>query len=245
MPGVIGIIPARLESVRFPAKVLADDTGIPLIIHVARAAAACHRLDKVLIASDADSILETARAHGFEGCRTAAHHPNGTSRIAEVVESMDCDLVVNIQADEPEMDPAAIEAGIRALEAAPDCQVGTIAAPMTPSDDALDPNIVKVVVDRSNRAMYFSRAGIPFDRDDSGDRHSLRHVGLYVYRREFLSVYAGLEPTPAEKLEKLEQLRILEHGHRIAVGIHDCSHEGIDTPEQYRAFVDRFRQAKS
>jgi len=245
VPGVIGIIPARLESVRFPAKALADETGLPLIIHVAKSAAACNRLERILIASDADSILQAARDHGFEACRTGSEHPNGTSRIAEVVDSMDADLVVNIQADEPEISPEVIEAGITALEDAPDCQVGTIAAPLSPSDDACDPNIVKVVLDNANRAMYFSRSGIPFDRDDSGNRDRLRHVGLYVYRREFLSVYAGLEPTPAEELEKLEQLRILEHGYRIAVGIHDCSHVGIDTPEQYQAFVERFRRSNS
>lgn len=242
MPGVIGIIPARLESVRFPSKALADETGLPLIIHVAQSAAACDRLDKVLIASDADSILQAASDHGFESCRTRPEHPNGTSRIAEVVESLDCDLVVNIQADEPEIDPEVIQAGIEALENAPDCQVGTIASPMGPSDDSDDPNIVKVALDQSNRAMYFSRSPIPFDRDGLERPDRLRHVGLYIYRREFLSVYAGLKPTPAEKLEKLEQLRILEHGYRIAVGIHACSHVGIDTPEQYQAFVERFRR---
>ncbi len=242
MPSVIGIIPARLESVRFPAKALADDTGLPLIIHVAQAAAACKKLDRIVIASDADSILQAASDHGFDSCRTRSEHQNGTSRIAEVVESLDCDLVVNIQADEPEIDPEVIHAGIQALENAPECQVGTIATPIEPSDDFDDPNIVKVALDQSNRAMYFSRSTIPFDRDGSDHANRLRHVGLYIYRREFLSVYAGLEPTPAEKLEKLEQLRILEHGYRIAVGIHACSHVGIDTPEQYQAFVERFRR---
>lgn len=245
MPGVIGVIPARLESVRFPGKVLADETGLPLIIHVAQSAAACQRLDKVLIASDADPILQAALDHGFEACRTRSDHPNGTSRIAEVVESLDCDLVVNIQADEPEIDPDVILAGIQALEQSPDCQVGTIASPMDSSDDPDNPNIVKVALDQSNRALYFSRSSIPFDRDGNGHSQRLRHVGLYIYRKDFLSVYAALEPTPAEMLEKLEQLRILEHGHRIAVGIHRCSHEGIDTPDQYRAFVNRFRLANS
>lgn len=245
MPGVIGVIPARLESVRFPAKALADDTGTPLIIHVAKAAARCKRLDRVIVASDAEQILKAASDHGFESCRTQSHHLNGTSRIAEAIKTIEGDLIVNIQADEPEIDPAVISTAIQALENAADCQVGTIASPMKHTESSNDPNIVKVVLDDSNRALYFSRSTIPFDRDQTGHGDLLRHVGLYVYRRQFLATYADLEPTPAEQLEKLEQLRILERGYRIAVGIHHCSHVGIDTPEQYRAFVDRHQLARS
>ncbi|MEE2906531.1 MAG: 3-deoxy-manno-octulosonate cytidylyltransferase [Planctomycetota bacterium] len=240
MPGVTAVIPARLESTRFPRKALADDTGTPLIIHVAHRAAESDRIDQVIIASDADAILDAARQHGFEARSTRADHLNGTTRIAEVAQALDCELVVNVQADEPEIDPTVIDAAVEALEANPDCQVGTVASPMSLEEDPADPNLVKVVLDQSDEALYFSRAQIPHERDGDGATPPLRHVGLYVYRRAFLPVYAALEPTPAELSEKLEQLRILEHGHRIAVAVRSSHHHGIDTPEQYRAFVARY-----
>ncbi|MDG2424583.1 MAG: 3-deoxy-manno-octulosonate cytidylyltransferase [Phycisphaerales bacterium] len=239
MPGVIAVIPARLESTRFPRKALADETGLPLIIHVARKAAESKRVQGVIIASDADEILNAAREHGFDARSTRADHLNGTTRIAEVAQSLDCDLVVNVQADEPEIDPSIIDAAIEALEQNPGCQVGTIASWMSPEDDPEDPNLVKVVLDQSGEALYFSRAAIPLQRDSGQPLPRLRHVGLYVYRRDFLPIYAALEPTSAEQAEKLEQLRILEHGHRIAVAIRESNHQGIDTPEQYQAFVNR------
>ena len=239
MPGVIAVIPARLESTRFPRKALADETGTPLIIHAAHRASEASRIDQVIIASDAEAILEVARQHGFEARSTRADHLNGTTRIAEVAQALDCELVVNVQADEPEIDPEIIDAAVEVLEANPDCQVGTVASRMSSEEDPTDPNLVKVVLDETQQALYFSRALIPHERDGGGSTPPLRHVGLYVYRRAFLPVYAALEPTPAELSEKLEQLRILEHGHRIAVAIRASHHHGIDTPEQYRAFVAR------
>ena len=238
----IAVIPARLESTRFPGKVLASDTGLPLIIHVARQAARVEALDDVIIASDAPAILEVAQRHGFTARKTRADHPNGTSRIAEIAPSLGSDLIVNVQADEPELDPAVITAAIDALVADPACQVGTIASEIVEAAEAQDPNVVKVVVDRRQRALYFSRSPVPADQDGEGVTR-LRHVGLYVYRRDFLPIYASLTPTPAEVSEKLEQLRMLEHGHRIAVAVRESHHQGIDTPEQYRAFVERYCSA--
>ena len=242
MTGVIAVIPARLESQRFPRKALADATGLPLIIHVAKQAARAGSIDQVIIASDADEILDAAREHGFEAARTRADHVNGTSRIAEVAEGLQCRCIVNVQADEPEIDPEVIDAAVEILESRDDCQAGTIATPMSPADDPADPNLVKVVCDAQERALYFSRALIPHDRDSDSQTAPLRHVGLYVYRRDFLPIYAGLSPTPAETTEKLEQLRILEHGYRIAVAVRASEHQGIDTPEQYEAFVTRHRK---
>jgi len=238
---VIAVIPARLESQRFPRKALADATGLPLIIHVAQQAARSRSIDQIIIASDADEILDAAREHGFEAARTRADHVNGTSRIAEVAEGLKSTFIVNVQADEPEIDPELIDAAVEALASKEDCQVGTIATPMAAGDDPADPNLVKVVLDSHQRALYFSRSLIPHDRDGNRESSPLRHVGLYVYRREFLAVYAGLTPTPAETAEKLEQLRILEHGYRIALAIRSSEHQGIDTPEQYQAFVARHR----
>ncbi|MCH2134407.1 MAG: 3-deoxy-manno-octulosonate cytidylyltransferase [Phycisphaerales bacterium] len=241
---MVAVIPARLESTRFPRKSLAAETGTPLIIHAAQQAALAQRVGEVIVASDAEEILEAGRQHGFAAVETRADHLNGTSRIAEVAADLDCDLVVNVQADEPEIDPAVIDAAVEALMDAPDCQVGTIASPMGPHEDPTDPNLVKVVLDQSERALYFSRALIPHDRDGTRTDPPLRHVGLYVYRREFLGVYAALPATPAETVEKLEQLRVLENGHQIAVAIRTCHHQGIDTPEQYEAFVARHAAGK-
>lgn len=239
MPGAIAVIPARLESSRFPRKALADTTGLPLIIHVARQAAKATNVQHVIIVSDAEEILQSARDHGFEARATRADHLNGTTRIAEIAPDLDCELLVNVQADEPEIDPIIIDAAIETLQSHPECQVGTIASWMTPEDDPQDPNLVKVVMNQAGEALYFSRASIPHQRDGDDDTPRLKHVGLYVYRRDFLPVYADLPATRAEEAEKLEQLRILEHGYRIAVAIRESNHQGIDTPAQYEAFVAR------
>jgi 3-deoxy-manno-octulosonate cytidylyltransferase (CMP-KDO synthetase) len=180
---------------------------------------------------------------------TRSDHANGTSRIAEAVADIDADFVVNVQGDEPEIDPRLIDLAVRELAAQADCPVSTVASPFAADEDPANPNIVKVVLDRRGRALYFSRALIPFDRGMgqtvTGARpHAagggpLKHVGMYVYRRPFLDEYVRLEPTPLERAERLEQLRILEHGCPIAVAIGESHHHGIDTPEQYEAFVQR------
>jgi 3-deoxy-manno-octulosonate cytidylyltransferase (CMP-KDO synthetase) len=152
------------------------------------------------------------------------------------------EIVVNVQGDEPDLAPALIDLAIDTLERHRDCPVATIASPFAPGEDPANPNIVKVVIDRFGRAMYFSRALIPFNRDGVAlDRACgpFKHVGLYVYRREFLPMYVNLPATPLEQAEKLEQLRVLEHGHKIAVALAEAHHHGIDTPEQYDAFVKR------
>lgn len=242
---VVAIIPARLGSTRFPGKVLADATGRPLIRHVHDAARAAPSVGRVVIAADDPRILDAARAFGAEAVLTRPDHPNGTSRLAEAAAILGLApdaIVVNVQGDEPELDPGTIAALVSLAQrtAAP---VSTIAAPFGPAEDPADPNIVKVVLDRAGHALYFSRARIPHARAGGTTTPPLRHVGLYAYRVPFLATYADLEPTPLEGCEMLEQLRILEHGGRIAVAVHPCSSQGIDTPEQYAAFVTRWRAA--
>lgn len=235
----VAVIPARFASVRFPGKVLASATGRPLIQHVWEQARRARRVSDVLVAADDGRIVEAVERFGGRAVLTRGDHANGTSRIAEVAVGLDCDLVVNVQGDEPEIEPAVIDEAVEKLMASPGCAVSTLASPIGPGEDPADPAVVKVVLDRRGRALYFSRALIPHDRDGRGGAEVLRHVGLYVYRREFLGEYVRLAPGVLEETEKLEQLRILEHGYGIAVAIVDARHAGIDTPRQYEAFVRR------
>ena len=235
----VAVIPARYASSRFPGKVLADRTGKPLIQHVYEQVRRAQRVSAVLVAADDPRIVKAVEAFGGQALLTRGDHPNGTSRIAEVAPRLEADLVVNVQADEPEIEPRLIDAAVARLEESPGCAASTLASPMGAGDDPADPNIVKVVLDAAGRALYFSRAQIPHDRDGQGAA-VLRHVGLYVYRRDFLAVFARLAPGSLEQAEKLEQLRILEHGRDIAVAVVEAPHEGIDTPQQYQAFVRRY-----
>jgi len=235
------IIPARHASTRLPGKPLLDRTGKPLVVHVADRAVRARRAEAVVVATDDRRIAEAVEAHGHRAVMTRAEHPNGTCRVAEAVEAVGggASIVLNVQGDEPLIEPAVIDALVERM-AAGDEPMGTVASPFGTGEDSEDPNIVKVVCDRSGRAMYFSRSRIPFDRDGAGVT-PLKHVGLYAYRRDFLPAYLGLEPTPAEQAEKLEQLRVLEHGHAIAVVQASVGHHGIDTPAQYEAFVEAVR----
>lgn len=249
-PEIVAIIPARLGSTRFPGKVLAAETGKPLIQHVVERAWRSSRLSRVIVATDDDRVASAVSAFGGEIVMTRADHPNGTSRLGEAAARLNLkphDIIVNVQGDEPEIESEAIDAAIAALGESSEARavsMATIAVPFGPGEDPRDPNCVKVVLDQHGRALYFSRALIPHDRDKRGDAPApLRHVGLYVYRRAFLERYLTLSPTPLERSEQLEQLRVLEHGYAIGVAIRAHANVGIDTPEQYRAFVERFRQS--
>lgn len=244
-PGIVGIIPARLGSTRFPGKVLADATGKPLIQHVYESASRSRRLARLLVATDDPRVADACARFGARAVMTDASHPNGTSRLAQAARDLrlaDEDVVVNVQGDEPEIDPATIDAAVdRLLEG--DCDVATVASPFSAHESPEDPSLVKVVLDVRGRALYFSRAPIPHARSAGTPVAPLRHVGLYAYRQSFLQRYVRLEPTPLENAEMLEQLRVLEHGHAIGVARRNVSSQGIDTPEQYQAFVRRY-QAK-
>jgi 3-deoxy-manno-octulosonate cytidylyltransferase (CMP-KDO synthetase) len=239
------VIPTRLGSTRFPGKALAAETGRPLILHVVDRARAASSVDRVIVTAPDPEIIRIAQEAGVEAIETSFNHPNGTSRLAEVADRLADELpidaiLVNVQGDEPELDPNAIDAVIQALNDDSEADMSTVAAPFGPEGDPDDPNQVKVVMGLDGRAIYFSRSPIPFDRDCAGII-PLRHVGLYAYRRGFLQQFASWPESPLELAERLEQLRVLEHGGRIAVAIHASDGGGIDTPEQYAAFVTRWR----
>lgn len=239
----VAIIPARLGSTRFPEKVLANRTGWPLIRHVWESARRAPCLADCVVATDDRRVVEACAGFGATAVMTSPDHPNGTSRLSEAARTLglpDDAVVVNVQGDEPELDPGLIDAAVAALESS-GAEIGTVASAFAENQNVADPNIVKAVLRADATALYFSRAPVPFDRDSNGGhRSALRHVGLYAYRAGFLHRYAALPPTRLEMIEKLEQLRALEHGYRIAVAVRASSHEGIDTQEQYERFVARW-----
>jgi len=237
----VAIIPARLASERFPGKILAAETGRPLIQHVAELAARAGSIARVVVAADDQTIADALAPFGTEVVLTG-EHPNGTSRLAEAARLLKLPpegVVVNVQGDEPEIEPEVIDVAVDALSGS-DCPVATVGSPFAPADDPGDPNIVKLVTRCDGRALLFTRASVPYARSPEGAR-PLRHVGIYAYRRAFLDTYVALPPTPLELAERLEQLRVLEHGYDIAVALAESRHEGIDTPEQYARFVARRR----
>jgi 3-deoxy-manno-octulosonate cytidylyltransferase (CMP-KDO synthetase) len=222
---------------------LADRTGKPLIQHVYEQVARSASAKLVLVATDDERIRDAVHRFGGVAVMTRADHPNGTSRIAEAVESSSSEFIVNVQGDEPEFEPELIDLAVEALFRDSDCVMSTVACRFEPDERAADSNIVKVVIDQRSRAMYFSRSLIPFRREpEEAGGGPLKHVGLYVYRREFLRRYVNLPATPLERSERLEQLRALEHGYEIAVAVGRARYHGIDTPEQYEAFVRRWRE---
>lgn len=242
---VLACIPARYGSTRFAAKVLAKDTGKFLIRHTWEQASLAELPEKVIIATDDQRVLDAAKSFGAECVMTSTEHKSGTDRIAQAVADLDVDIVVNLQADEPEIDPGNVDYLAQLLIDSPHCEMATLAAEFQNADQIADPNIVKVITDSRDRAIYFSRSVIPYNRESSGIGHVgqyLRHLGIYAYRKEFLLKITTLEQTPLEKTEKLEQLRAIENGFAILVGKvkHTC--DGIDTPEQYAQFVARCKE---
>lgn len=239
------IIPARLGSTRLPGKLLLAETGKPLIQHTYEAAVGAKRATRVLVASEDPAIVEVVRGFGGEACLTGSH-PTGTDRIAAAVRQLDgVGVVVNVQGDEPEIEPAAIDRVIELLEQFPAAVMATLATPIRDPQRFHDPACVKVVFESSGRALYFSRSPIPYLRDPQLDVRTAEpplayaHVGLYAYRRTLLEQLAELPPSPAEQAESLEQLRVLQAGLAIQVGVVPSACKGIDTWADYRAFVSR------
>ncbi len=244
---VVIVIPARYASSRLPGKPLLNETGKYLIQHVYERASQCRRADAVLVATDDERIVEAVRSFGGHVVMTRADHPSGTDRIAEAVRDLPCELVVNLQGDEPLLDPAAVDQLIELLQRDPSAQMATLATPLHSEEHYRNPNCVKVVVDAHNRALYFSRSPIPFVRDGYPDfttrpAQFLQHVGLYAYRREFLLRFTATPPSPLELLEKLEQLRALSLSVSIQVGRIDQPTLGVDTFDDYQRFVAIYRQ---
>ncbi len=234
------IIPARLASTRLPNKPLADIGGKPMIVRVAERAALSGAA-RIAVATDHESILAACAQHGIEAFMTRADHPSGTDRIAEVARALDLApdaVVVNLQGDEPLIDPALLAACAARIGA--DVPMATCAHPLHDVADTFNPNVVKVVLDKNGRSLYFSRATIPWARDAFARSQAalpenyapLRHIGLYAYRNDFLQAYPLLAVSPLESIEALEQLRVLWHGHPIAVHVTDAAPApGVDTPE--------------
>jgi 3-deoxy-manno-octulosonate cytidylyltransferase (CMP-KDO synthetase) len=240
--GFTVIIPARMRSTRLPGKMLADIGGKPLVAWVAERARQSGARE-VVVATDHDDIAQAVARLGFRVCLTSPAHETGTDRLAEAVAQIglaDGDSVVNVQGDEPLIDPVLIRRVADALAARPEASIATAALAIESSEAFFDANVVKVVIDREGFAQYFSRAPIPYARDAFAQSRSAlppglpayRHIGIYAYRVRFLKEYAGLQPTAPERFEALEQLRALGHGYRIAVTIWDKPMPpGVDTPE--------------
>ncbi len=241
---VTAIIPARYASTRFPGKPLVDILGKPMIQWVYERTARCSAVDRVIVATDDERIFRTVEAFGGQVQMTRPEHPTGTDRLAEIAARIETDLVVNVQGDEPLIDPHMIEQAVAPLLLDPNIPMGTLMAPIDSAADFLNPNVVKVVTDKQGFALYFSRSPIPHPRDlqiDSAicgnELSAFRHIGLYVYRRDFLLGFPALPATPLEGVEKLEQLRALEHGFRIRVATTTLVSHGVDTPQD----LDRVR----
>ncbi|WP_457337850.1 3-deoxy-manno-octulosonate cytidylyltransferase [Rhizobacter sp. P5_C2] len=235
------LVPARLQSTRLPRKPLADIGGLPMIVRVARRAA-LSGAQQVVVAADDVEIVAACRAHDVACVLTRSDHPTGSDRLAEACALLGLqpdEIVVNVQGDEPLIEPALVDACAALLQSQPDCPMSTAAHAIDSVDELRNPNVVKVVLDGANRALYFSRAPIPWWRDGyaSGietlsSPAPLRHIGLYGYRAGFLRDFPKLPPCPLEQTESLEQLRVLWHGHRIAVHVSAVRPgPGVDTPE--------------
>ncbi len=269
------VIPARLASTRLPRKLLLAETGKPLIQHTYEAAQQARRPSGVCVAADCEEIAEVVRGFGGRVFLTSPTCASGTDRLAEIAPKLgEVDVLVNVQGDEPELSGAAIDLVVKLLEQNPNASMATLATPIRSREKLDDPACVKVVMaetgfreqgawvsdrgsgirDREStvdkmskiyRALYFSRAAVPFAREwceellTTEPAHFYQHIGLYAYRREFVMEFAGWPRTPLEQLENLEQLRVLEHGHEILVGIIDEPTIGIDTPADYAAFAER------
>lgn len=223
------MIPARLASTRFPAKALAPLLGKPILQHVWERASQARHLQQVLIATDDETIASVARRFGATVRMTSPAHPSGTDRVAEAAAAYPHSVVVNIQGDEPLIDPSAIDAAVVALNEDEEAPMATLAKRIEDFSEVTNPNVVKVVMDGNGRALYFSRSPIPYDR--GGGARYWKHIGLYVYRRTFLLNYPSLPVGPLEDVEKLEQLRALENGYAIRVAETGYESLGVDTPE--------------
>jgi 3-deoxy-manno-octulosonate cytidylyltransferase (CMP-KDO synthetase) len=228
---ILGVVPARFASSRFPGKVLAQISSKTMLQHVYERASMARYLTSTIVATDDQRVYDAARAFGAPVRMTRADHPSGTDRVAEVASSESASIVVNIQGDEPLIDPDAIDAAILPLIHDPQVMMATLKKRIEDPREIHDPNVVKVVTNRAGDAIYFSRCPIPFVRGPAAYGVHFKHIGLYVYRREFLLSYSSLPVGPLETAERLEQLRALENGHPIRVVETEYESVGVDTPE--------------
>lgn len=236
----IAIIPSRFASTRLPGKPLLDIAGKPMVVRVCECAASATTIDRVIVATDDERIASAVRAEGYEAAITSERHETGTDRLAEVAATLDADFIVNVQGDEPMLPSSTIDAAVEALVVDSSAVCSTTCEAIDEIDDFRNPNIVKVVLRDDGRALYFSRAAIPYPRDaasadgllftdDVDLSYVRRHTGLYAYRRDFLLEFARMSSSLLERTERLEQLRILEHGYDIRVVQVDEPSIGVDT----------------
>jgi len=234
---VLAVIPARYSSTRLPGKVLMEAAGKPIVQHVYDRTCQARLVDEVVVATDDARVVDALKPFGTNVVMTSSDHPSGTDRIAEVAASSDAEIVVNVQGCEAIIDPRMIDEAIQPLLDDPDVVMATLKHRIADQSEIEDPNVVKVVTDKNDRALYFSRAPIPAIRDVAdGEARQwcyFKHIGLYVYRRDFLLSYAKMAPTALEKLEKLEQLRALENGFEIVVIETQFDSIGVDTKEAF------------
>ena len=230
MSDIVAIIPARYGSTRFPGKMLADINGKPLIQHVYERVTCSTLISRVFVATDDERIISVVKSFGGEALMTSPHHTTGTDRVAEAAAMTGGEIIVNVQGDEPLIEPAVIDAVCNKLRENNTIVCSTAASLITDMSLYEDPHAVKVVIDLKGRALYFTRSPVPFYRDGAFGGAYL-HTGIYCFRRSFLEQYAALEQTPLEKAEKLEQLRILEHGFNIGVVLTEYKSFGVDTEE--------------
>lgn len=240
------IIPSRYSSTRLEGKPLIDIAGKPMIQRVHEAASRATLIDRIIVATDDERIFKAVLQFGGEAELTSPHHMSGTDRIAEVADRLSCDMVVNLQGDEPLMDPALIDQAVRSVGDHEDVYMASAKTPLRRIEDRQNPNIVKVVSDCNHYALYFSRSPLPYCwcGQEQGGALGFRHIGLYVYRKDFLMHLVRLEPSPLEKQERLEQLRVLENGYRIKLVTTDYDSPGVDTPEDLEKVRKRLKDLR-
>lgn len=230
----ICVIPARYSSTRLPGKPLKDICGKPMICRVWERASKAQSVAEVIVATDDERILQAVEKYSGRAVMTRADHKTGTDRLAEVAEKFpDADVIVNVQGDEPLIEPALIDKLVAEFANDDELQMATVATELTEADEMQNPNNVKVVFDKNDNALYFSRSLIPYPRN-AGKSQVFKHIGIYAYRRNFLLAYAKMEPTPLEQSESLEQLRALENGYKIRVIKSDCRFVGVDTEDDLK-----------
>lgn len=249
---ITAVIPARYASTRFEGKALADIMGRPMVQHVYERTLKASLVSEVIVATDDERIAACVRGFGGRVEMTSSSHETGTDRLAEVAQRLDADIIVNVQGDEPLINPAMIDQAIAPLLEDASIPMGTLKSRIKTLHDFLSPNVVKVVSDPKGNVLYFSRSPLPFFRDKwndlkddafaSGKLLCYKHVGLYVYRREFLPVFTALEPSYLELAEKLEQLRVLENGYRIKIVETEFESIGVDTPADLEKVLARLKK---
>ncbi len=249
---IIAIIPARFGSTRFPGKSLVPIQDKPMIQWVYERTRMSRLIDHVIVATDDERIMKAVSSFGGEAVMTSSSHATGTDRVAEVVQRIECDIVVNVQGDEPLIQAAMIDEAISPLLLDPSVPMATLCKKIERKEEAFDPNTVKVVFDKNGFALYFSRAPIPWSRDGwtgkmsfsdlSLDGPMFKHIGLYVYRRDFLLDYSKMQQTTLEAMEKLEQLRVLEHGCKIKVIATEHESFGVDIPDDLSKILQRLKE---